>query len=214
MFRHKRTGQPAKPLLRSTPLPAERESTVQPWQPPTTQQLSRAQLQDQLDWSDPEPRQLPALRPSSYVPASSQVVSVPAANIANPNVGITAEITPASIVEAKTIGSHNDRARAWLKYAFPLSAITAAGMTIAAVALNAVPLLSAWVLVVYLITFALVYLPGMIIYWLITPEGVALLHTLRLWGYLLREQRHRHTIERELYREQMDANRRRLGGGK
>ncbi len=176
-------------------------------------QLSRAQLQT-IDWSEPDAPALPAKRPVTYVPSASEIMQVPNVTMASPDVSVTADILPAATVEAKTLGSQNDRARAWIRYAMPLCLFFAFGVTVAAIALQAVPLVSAWVLVWFTTTFALVYAPTMVLYWLITPEGVALLHTLKLWGFLYRGQSHRHEIEREWHKAQMDANRKRLGGGK
>jgi hypothetical protein len=209
MFRHRRTGQPPKPVFRRQPLPAERE----PWTPPELRPqppaLSRAQLQDQTDWSEPEARQLPALRPSSYVPASGRTINVPAANIASPNVGIEAQITPYATVEAKTIGSHNDRARAWLRYSLPLCGAFGVVTTVGAVALYNVPILSWSAFLTFWLSFVAAYVVLLLRYWQHTPEGVALLNTRFLWSHLRREQAHRHAIERELYDAQLRANERR-----
>jgi hypothetical protein len=201
-----------QPDPRPLPPPSQPRQAPQPVQPTALPTLSRAQQQRMDVWLEPEERQLPATR-TTYVPSGSELLRTPNVTVASPDAGITANVTPASNVDARTIGSYTDRARAWQKYAFPLCVLAAFGMTISAVALQAVPLLSAWVLVVFFSTFVLTYAPTMVIYWLISPEGVALLHTMQLWRHFFREQRHRHHIEREVFEDQRSVNQRRIGGG-
>jgi hypothetical protein len=167
-------------------------------QPPATidhePQLSPAQRQT-IDWSEPEVRPL-ATKQTSYVPAASDLMRPPV-TIASPDTHIDAQIIPASVVEARIQGSHVDRANAWLRYSLPLSISMGVLTTIVAIALYDVPLLSWSAMITFGLTFVIAYGVLMFRYWQTSPEGVALLHTKLLWGFLYREQAHRQQIERD-----------------
>jgi hypothetical protein len=189
-------------------------SELEPAAPPSPPALHPAQVR-RINWEEEaasEARQLPARRPSGYVPAASEIIRLPEVNLASPDANVSAAIQPFAQIEGKTLGSHQDRARAWLKYSLPLSVTAAAVMVVAAVALYDVPLLSFWALLIFGLTFVVAYSVLLRIYWEHTPEGVALRNTRGLWGYLRAEQAHRHGIEREIVDAQLEANRRRLGG--
>jgi hypothetical protein len=168
-----------------------------PTQPVTVDhepQLSAAQRQT-IDWSEPEVRPL-ATKPTSYVPAASDLMRPPV-TIASPDTHIDAQIIPASVVEARTQGSHVDRANAWLRYSLPLSISMGALTTIAAVALYDVPLLSWSAMITFGLTFVIAYAAMLFRYWETSPEGVALYHTKQLWKLLHNQQAHRQQIERD-----------------
>jgi hypothetical protein len=183
------------------PTPPPFEPYRPPVQPPTQPapvepQLSPAQRQT-YDWSGPDDRQqLPVRRVPTYVPSASDILPPPVITVANPDIGISSDIVPSSTVEARTMGSHSDRARAWIKYSQPLCIGVGAVATIAAIALRDVPILSFWTLIVFGLTYVISYSLLLPIYWLITPEGVALLQVRGLWSHLRREQKHRHELER------------------
>jgi hypothetical protein len=212
MFRRQRQPQP--PPAQPQPPARVRPLAQPPAAPPATLHPSQTRVIDWQQEAEAEARQLPAVsRGPAYVPAASEIIRLPEVHLASPDANLTADITPPAIVESKTLGGHQDRARAWIKYAMPLSLSTGGVMVIAAVALERVPLLSFWTLLIFGLTFIVTY--GLLLrqYWRHTPEGVALENVGELWGYYKREQAHRHEIEREIVQAQMDANRRRLGGG-
>jgi hypothetical protein len=210
MFGRKPQPQPQPPMRRPSAYVRSEVSA-----PPT---LHPAQVQ-RIDWEKEaaaEARQLavrPA-RPVAYVPNLAEALRIQAPHLGSPDAHLVADITAPSVVEAKTIGSHQDRARAWLKYAMPLSLTLAGVSVIAAVAYQAVPLLSFWTLLIFGLTFALCYSVLLREYWRRTPEGVALENVQGLWGHYRREQAHRQAIERAIVDAQMDTYQRRIGGGK
>jgi hypothetical protein len=187
-----------KPDPRPLPPPGQPREVSQA-QPPT---LSRAQI-TRIDWEGeaanrPQP---PAVRPSSYVPAP-RTIDMPTVHLASPDTHVDANIVPAATVEAQIIGSHQDRAEAWLRYSIPLSVSMALLSTIAAVALYDVPLLSWAALMTFGLAFVATYAGLLLRYWAHSPEGVALTHTRGLWRYLRTEQKHRHTLERQAWDRQ------------
>lgn len=175
------------------PLPPPTANTV-PVRPATIDhELSPAQRQA-IDWSEPEARPLPA-RPTTYVPAASDMMRMPNVQIASPDTHIDAQIVPASVVEARIQGSHVDRANAWLRYSLPLSIVASLVVTVAAKTLYAFPILSWSTFITLGLGFMVCYAALLFRYWQTSPEGVALLHTKMLWGFLYREQAYRHRIE-------------------
>ncbi len=172
--------------------------TYRPVQPPVTvdhePQLSPAQRQT-IDWSEPEERALPAKRPVTYVPAASELLRTPNVQIASPDAHVDANIVPASTVEARVLGTHKDRANAWLRYSLPLSIVASLVVTVAAKTLYAFPILSWSTFITLGLGFMVCYAALLFRYWQTSPEGVALLHTKMLWGFLYREQAYRHRIE-------------------
>lgn len=182
-----------------TPKPIVRESVAPALHPSQTRVT---------DWTVEDEPQLPAPRQPYYVPAASEIIRMPQVNLASPDAHLVADITPPAVVESKVFGGHRDRAAAWLQYAQPLSFTVGAVATIAAVAFNAVPLLSFWTFLVFGLAYLIAY--GLLLrsYWHNTPEGVALENVHELWGYYKREQRHRHQIELEAWRAQRTINQR------
>ncbi len=186
-----------KPQPRPSAPPAYR-----PVQPPIEidhePQLSPAQRQA-YDWSEPDTPALPAKRMPSYVPAASDIIQMPNVTMASPDANVNANVTPFATIEGKTLGSHSDRARAWIRYAMPLCGGVAVVATIMAWTLAKVPILSFWSLLVFGLSFVLSYTLLLMDYWRHTPEGVALDSSKQLWGFLRAEQQHRHDIERSAW---------------
>jgi hypothetical protein len=166
-----------------------------------------------IDWqqeAEQEARQLPAVsrQRAAYVPAASEIVQMPCVNLASPDASLTADITPQAVVESKTLGGHQDRARAWLRYSLPLCITFAIATTIAAVGLYSVPLFSFATGLTFFVSFLISYTVLLLRYWRHTPEGVALKNVGELWAYYRREQAHRHAIEREAWDAQRSITRR------
>lgn len=153
-------------------------------------------------WEEDDPRPIIRRTQAAYVPAGRQTIDMPAVRLADPSVAIGAEIVPAATTEIRVVGSHSDRAEAWLRYSGPLTFGVAAVATIAAVALYDVPLLSWSALLTFGVVFVVAYSALLLRYWQTSPEGVTLTHTRNLWGHLRREQAHRHRIEREAWQDQ------------
>jgi hypothetical protein len=171
---------------------------TQPPAAPTVHTLSPAQRQT-IDWSAPDTSQPLAKRPVAYVPSASDIIQMPNVTMASPDANVTANVTPFATIEGKTLGSHSDRARAWIRYAMPLCGGVAVVATISAWTLAKVPILSFWSLLVFGLSFVLSYTLLLMDYWRHTPEGVALDSSKQLWGFLRAEQQHRHEIERSAW---------------
>lgn len=184
MFRRKPAQRPPAP-------PNARPITIE-------HELSPAQRQP-IDWSEPETRPLPA-RQSSYVPAASDMMRMPNVQIASPDAHVDANIVPAAVVESRTLGTHKDRADAWLRYSLPLSVVAALVVTVVAKTLYAFPLLSWSAFITLGLSFMVSYGVLLFRYWETSPEGVALYHTKQLWRLFHSQQRHRQQLEREEYR--------------
>lgn len=184
LFRRRPTAQPSQ----------RRDLTAPALQPTPVHRVSLAE-QEEMGLA-------PRPKPSMYVPAASEIIQMPKVDLTSPDAHIGADITPAAVIEAKTLGSHADRARAWIKYSVPLCIAIAVSMSIAAVALYDVPVFSFATLLTFGLSFVLSYTVLLLQYWQHTPEGVALVHTRQLWRYLRDEQAHRHTIESEAWTDQ------------
>lgn len=184
--------------------PQPKPPPFEPYRPPQPvtvdhePQLSPAQRQT-YDWSEPDAPALPAQRRATYVPAASDIIQMPNVTMASPDANVNANVTPFATIEGKTLGSHSDRARAWIRYAMPLCGGVAIVATIMAWTLAKVPILSFWSLLVFGLSFVLSYTLLLMDYWRHTPEGVALDNSRGLWGYLKAEQQHRHGIERSVW---------------
>jgi hypothetical protein len=176
---------------------------AQPPAAPTVHTLSPAQRQT-IDWTEPDASQPLAKRPVTYVPNASDIIQMPNVTMASPDANVTANVTPFATIEGKTLGSHSDRARAWIRYAMPLCGGVAVVATIMAWTLAKVPILSFWSLLVFGLSFVLSYTLLLMDYWRHTPEGVALDSSKQLWGFLRAEQAHRHEIERSAWNMQRE----------
>lgn len=184
--------------------PAGFHQAKPPAQPVTVDhepQLSRAQRQT-IDWSEPDTPALPAKRPVTYVPSASDIIQMPNVTMASPDANVNANVTPFATIEGKTLGSHSDRARAWIRYAMPLCGGVSIVATIMAWTLAKVPILSFWSLLIFGLSFVLSYTILLLNYWRHTPEGVALDSSKQMWGFLRAEQDHRHGIERQAWKMQ------------
>lgn len=121
---------------------------------------------------------------------------------------IDVQATPAQSI-AVTSGSHQDRARAFnlvvgrlaLAMAFMAAMVAVVGLGVPLIApLDvagvSVPMISLAVLAWFGSMYAVVWLAAYVIYAFVSAEGVAWMHTRQGWGYLKREQKHRHQIEK------------------
>lgn len=178
---------------RRQPQPPPRE----PYLPP---QLHPAQMR-RIDWIDEartENQIILREQPRLIVPAASDI-QMPQVTMASPDAHVDAQVTPFATIEGKTLGSHSDRARAWIRYAIPLCGSVAVVATIMAWTLAKVPILSFWSLLIFGLAFVFSYTLLLLNYWRHTPEGVALDSSRQLWGFLRSEQDHRHAIDRQAW---------------
>jgi hypothetical protein len=177
----------------------------------TTRQTTvrTAQPGEFLDWEDEVsgPSTSLARHQPTFVPAAGSA-QLPTVRLADPSVSIAAQLPSPAVVATEVTGTHVDRADAWLRYATPLSLAFAVVSLIAAVTFWQVPLLSWSALLIFTGMFFACYAFLFWRYLKASPEGIALLHTTELWGYLRREQAHRHSIERQMF----EAHQRRTGG--
>lgn len=192
MFRRQPTRRPLPPAIYDKPTqpPAEIDHEAQ---------LSPAQRQP-IDWAAPEERTLPAKPVTSYVPSASELMRTPQVTIASPDAHVDANIVPAALVESRTLGTHRDRADAWLRYSLPLSVVAALVVTVVAKTLYEFPLLSWSAFITLGLSFMICYGALLFRYWETSPEGVALYHTKQLWKLFHSQQKHRQQLEREEYR--------------
>ena len=160
-----------------------------------------------LDWEEEATGPTTSITRQTFVPPSGSA-QLPAVKLADPSVSIAAQLPAPAVVATEVTGSHVDRADAWLRYATPLSLAFAVVSLIAAVTFWAVPLLSWTALLIFTGMFFVCYSFLFWRYLKASPEGIALLHTTELWGYLRREQAHRHSIERRAFDEHLRQNRR------
>lgn len=158
------------------------------------------------DWEawaqeDSQPRQLPA-RPAAWVPPTAGRVEVPRVDLAPMTVNAQMGIQPAAMVTTVVTGDHVSRSRAWLNYSLPLSLAFGLVVVVAAILWANLRLFSWQALGLYFLVFCVSY--GVLLwdYLRRSPEGNAYKNTSELWGFLRREQAHRHSIEREAWEEQ------------
>jgi len=104
---------------------------------------------------------------------------------------------PSATTEVVLRTDYRDRAVGWLYAVTPLAGVGGlAGVLLAAVGW-AMPILSVAALLVYFATFAGVWLLGYIVHTVVSPDGVALVHTLLAWRYVNAERRARERAWRE-----------------
>lgn len=100
-------------------------------------------------------------------------------------------LTPAASLASQVSGSYQDRAKGFQIATVPIAAAFGGGSALVALLGFGVPLLSLPMLAVFWIAFLAWWLAGWLIHHLFSADGVALLHTLKGWQYLEREQRAR-----------------------
>ena len=101
------------------------------------------------------------------------------------------QLAPAASLSSEVSGSYQDRAKGFQIATVPIAAAFGGGSALVALLGFGVPLLSLPMLAVFWIAFLAWWLAGWLIHHLFSADGVALLHTLKGWQYLEREQRAR-----------------------
>ena len=100
-------------------------------------------------------------------------------------------ISPAASLASEVSGSYTDRAKGFHVATLPIALAFGGGSALVALLGFGVPLLSLPMLGVFWLAFLAWWLMGWFIHHLFSADGVALLHTLKGWQYLEREQRAR-----------------------
>jgi hypothetical protein len=100
-------------------------------------------------------------------------------------------LAPAASLSSEVSGSYQDRAKGFQIATVPIAAAFGGGSALVALLGFNVPLLSLPMLAVFWIAFLAWWLAGWLIHHVFSADGVALLHTLKGWQYLEREQRAR-----------------------
>lgn len=136
-------------------------------------------------WNDEEPH-LPAVQ-SNYV-APERVRRPTQVQILPPEAPM---VQPASMIESRVHGSYQDRARGFNLVALPLAGGVGVGSLIVGLVGFSVPIVSVAALAWLWSGFLLTWLIAWGLHLLFSPDGVSLLHTASLWGYLRREQAER-----------------------
>ena len=103
---------------------------------------------------------------------------------------------PLSRAQSNVTGSYIDRAKGFVAVTNGLG-VTLGGLgVIVAVAAWGVPVLSVAALAWFGSLYAATWFVAYVFHVLVSAEGAAWIHVLRAWGWLDREQRHRHELER------------------
>jgi hypothetical protein len=100
-------------------------------------------------------------------------------------------VAPAASLSSEVSGSYQDRAKGFQIVTVPIALAFGAGSALVALLGFGVPLLSLPLLGVFWFAFLAWWLAGWLIHHLFSADGVALLHTLKGWQFLEREQRAR-----------------------
>ena len=104
--------------------------------------------------------------------------------------------TALSRAQSTVTGNYTDRAKGFVAVTNGLG-MTLGGLgVIVAVAAWGVPLLSVAALAWFGSLYAATWFVAYVFHVLVSAEGAAWIHVLRAWGWLDREQRHRHQLER------------------
>lgn len=101
------------------------------------------------------------------------------------------QLTPAATSSSEVSGSYQDRAKGFQVATLPISIAFGGGSALVALLGFGVPLLSLPMLGVFWIAFLGWWIVGWLIHHIFSADGVALLHTVKGWQYLEREQRAR-----------------------
>jgi hypothetical protein len=104
----------------------------------------------------------------------------------------TEVLPPAAQTLAEVSGSHADRARGFQIVSVPLALGVGLGSLIVGIVGWQVPVFSVAALAWLWTGFLLTWLAAWVVHNLVSPDGIALLHTLMGWQYLKAEQRERH----------------------
>ena len=111
-------------------------------------------------------------------------------------------VQPASMVEARVQGSYQDRARGFNLVALPLAGGVGVGSLIVGIVGFSIPIASVAALAWLWSGFLLTWLIAWGLHLLFSADGVSLLHTMGLWGYLRREQAERWAFYNRQYDDQ------------
>lgn len=98
------------------------------------------------------------------------------------------QLSPAATSSSEVSGSYRDRAVGFQISTVPVAAAFGLGSVLVALLGAKVPLFSVAMLGVFWGGFLLWWLAGWLVHHLFSADGVALLHTLKGWQYLEREQ--------------------------
>ena len=168
-----------------------------------TTQTKITRLAPAVDWSDDSPERAPVTnRRETFVPA---VRTAPRMEILPPEAhGAAPLVQPNAIVEARIIGSYQDRAKGFVLESSVLAAVVGVLAAVVAVVGFSTPIVSLGVLQWFWTAFALVWAVAYALHKIMSPDGNAVLHTMGLWGYMKREQRERWAF----YNKQLDRQER------
>jgi len=129
-------------------------------------------------------------------PAAIQPIRPYRVEVLPPAAPMTPTVPTTSRTDVMLKTTYVDRARGFNTVAVPLSAAVGVGSLIIGVAGFAVPVFSVGALATLWLGFLATWLVAWAIHTVISPEGNALVTTFFAWGWLAREQRHRHDLER------------------
>lgn len=135
----------------------------------------------------PEPCTSIQRRPPSFVEPGPKLLQ---GDVLPPAYELPTMAAPAT-TEARVNGSYADRARGFQIVSVPVALAFGAGSGLVALLGFGVPLLSLPMLAVFWLAFLAWWLLAWALHLLFSADGVALVHTLRGWAYLEREQRAR-----------------------
>ncbi len=130
-------------------------------------------------------------RPQVATKRSTFVAAEPAAKPVLYEVLPPAELptmAPASMVESRITGSHEDRARGFQIVTVPIAIAFGVGVGVVAVLGFRVPVLSLSLVGVFWCAFLAWWVIAWALHLLFSADGISLLHTWRGWRYLEREQ--------------------------
>lgn len=93
--------------------------------------------------------------------------------------------------ESRVAGTYRDRAEGFQVATVPIAVAFGVGVAIVAIVGFGTPVFSISALTVFWLAFLAWWLAGWLIHNLLSPDGVAFLHTILGWRYIYREQRER-----------------------
>lgn len=101
-------------------------------------------------------------------------------------------LPPAAQVQTEIRTSHVDRAKGFQVATVPIAIAAGVGALIIAVVGWSIPAVSLVGLLIFWAAFLAWWILGWLIHNVMSPDGIALIHTLLGWAYLKREQKERH----------------------
>lgn len=106
-------------------------------------------------------------------------------------------LPPAAQVQTEIRTSHVDRAKGFQIVSVPIAVAFGVGALVLAVVGWSIPAMSLIGLAVFWVAFLFWWLMAWVIHNVVSPDGIALIHTLMGWAYLRRDQRERHKRYRQ-----------------